>query len=317
MVSLPRPRNRRRRNPPLGAVFLIVLLIASAYINHRQRVKVLKYQKHLDTPAAAAAPLLPRPVTKPLPSLPFSIGESSGILWNLNTHQVIWQKHPHQVGPLASTTKLMTIYLILHHMSLNQVVTISPQAAATSGSDMNMAPGNQFTVRQLLYGLMLRSANDSAVALAEAMSGHTKNFVNTMNQTAHQWNLAHLSYADPDGLSHLSRGTAWDLSVIAMQDMRNPLFRQIVNTRTTSLPHNPIVRNLNGLLFMDPTVVGLKTGWTTQAGFNEVFAATRTINGHKVTLLGVILHGQQGFPPEHQDAERMLNWGFSQVSHHN
>jgi D-alanyl-D-alanine carboxypeptidase (penicillin-binding protein 5/6) len=101
--------------------------------------------------------------------------------------------------------------------------------------------------------------------------------------------------------------------MIAEQDLRNPLFRKIVDTKETALPHNPVVRNLNGLLFMDPDVIGVKTGWTTAAGFNVIFAATRTINGHQVTLLGVILHAEDGFPPEDEDAEKILGWGFHQV----
>ncbi|MDA8193049.1 MAG: serine hydrolase [Thermaerobacter sp.] len=314
MLSSPRPRIRKKSSPPLGAILVIALLLVSAYVSHQHRARAEAYQHWLATPIAFKVPSLPKPIVKPLPPLPFPIGEPSGILWNLNNGQLLWSLHPHQVGPLASTTKLMTIYLILHHLPLSQTVVISPTAAGTGGSDMRMAPGQQFTVHQLLYGLMLRSANDTSVALAQALSGHTANFVGLMNQTAKTWGLRGLSFADPDGLSPLSRGTAWDLSVIAMQDLRNPVFRQIVATKLTSLPHNPVVRNLNGLLFQDPSVIGLKTGWTTQAGFNVVFAATRTVHGKPVTLLGIIMHGQQGFPPAYHDAEQILNWGFAQVT---
>lgn len=314
MVSRPLPRKKERRSP-IGIMIVVVLLLASAWLNHTFRHPNTTIEKPISKPIAQPVYLLsPVPQQKKLPALPFTIGETSGVLWNLNTHQLIWQLNPHQVGPLASTTKLMTIYLALHQLPLQKIITISPNAASTTGSDMQMAPNDQFTVKQLLYGLMLASANDSAVQLAETMGGHTATFVSQMNHQAKMLGMNGTHYADPDGLSPQSVGTAWDLSIIAMQDLSNPLFRKIVNTRLTSIPHNPILRNLNGLLFQDPTVIGVKTGWTTAAGFNLVFAATRKVHGRPVTLLGVIMHGQMGFPPENTDAENILNWGFKQVA---
>lgn len=315
MVSRPLPRKKERR-APLGIFLLVFLLLTSAWVNHdfRHPAQATAPQPITKRTAEPVYLLSPRPQSKPLPGLPFAIGETSGVLWNLNTHQLLWQFNPHQVGPLASTTKLMTIYLALHQLPLKKVITISPNAASTTGSDMQMAPNDTFTVKQLLYGLMLASANDSAVQLAETMGGHTANFVSQMNQQAKLLGMKGTHYADPDGLSPQSVGTAWDLSIIAMRDLANPLFRQIVNTRITSIPHNPILRNLNGLLFQDPTVIGVKTGWTTAAGFNLVFAATRKVHGKSVTLLGVIMHGQMGFPPENTDAENILNWGFARVA---
>ncbi len=314
MLSKPMPQ-KRERPAPFGVVILILLLLASAWINHsftHPQTQVPKLALKKDPYPVLM--MSPTPLSTPLPALPFAIGETSGILWNLNTHQLLWQLNPHQPGPLASTTKLMTIYLALHQLPLHRVLKISPNAAATTGSDMQMAPGDRFTVKQLLYGLMLASANDSSVELAETMGGHTANFVSEMNHEAAQLGMNGTHYADPDGLSQNSVGTAWDLSIIAEQDLENPLFQKIVDTRLTSIPHNPVLRNLNGLLFIDPTVIGVKTGWTTQAGFNLVFAATRQVDGHSVTLLGIILHGQMGFPPEYTDAENILNWGFSRVA---
>ena len=311
-------RSRRRRmasNLPWQAALIVILLVFSAWLN--QFFVNSSPSPKRPVPSTQPHPYLtyfvaPGPSTTP--SLPFKIGESSGILWNLNTHQLLWKFHAHQQGSLASTTKLMTFYLIWHHVPLTRTVTVSPQAAATTGSDIYMATGEHYTVRQLLYGLMLASANDAAVALAENMSGARSRFVAAMNRQARQFGMNGTTYADPDGLSPESRGTAWDLSIIVQQDLRIPLFRQIVDTKVVSLPHNPVVRNLNSLLFLDPSVTGVKTGWTTQAGFNLVFTATRNVDGQPVTLLGVILHGQHGFPPENQDAEKILQWGFHQVA---
>lgn len=295
---------------------IAALLIAAGFSTHKAPTSVTAPHRPVNHTHAAR---LLTPATVSLPSqsaanaLPFAIGENSGVLWNLTTGQLIWADRPHLTQPYASTTKLMTIYLALHDLPLSKTVSISPLAAGTTGSDIRMSVGNRFTVRQLLYALMLDSANDSAVALAQTDSGSVSTFVAKMNRTAHAMGMSNTHYADPDGLSPQSGGSAWDLGIIARADMENPLFRKIVRTKETSLPHNPIVRNLNGLLFIDPTVIGLKTGWTTEAGFNLVFAATRKVDGRPVTLLGVIMHAQDGFPPEYQDAEKILKWGFQQV----
>lgn len=307
-------RPRPKRSSPVGALLLIVLFLIAAGVNHRDHIHTTHTKHVRATPVQmtqAATVSLP---AKLPPALPFPIGEPSGVLWNLNTHRLLWQESPHMVVPYASTTKLMTIYLALKSLKLSQVVTISPLAAGTTGSDINMAPRQRYDVRQLLYALMLRSANDAAVELAQTTGGSVPAFVQRMNGTAKSLGMVGTHYGDPDGLSKTSYGTAWDLSIIAERDMTNPLFRQIVDTRHMSLPHNAHMQNLNGLLFMDPTVIGLKTGWTTAAGFNLVFAATRTIHGHQVTLMGVIMHGEKGFPPEYQDAEKILNWGFKQAA---
>lgn len=313
MIS--QPRRRKPAPAPWAALAIVFALVASAWLNHalsspHAQVAVARQQRsHRNIPIVYSV----EPVNTPTPTLPFAIGETSGVLWDLNTHQLLWQLNAHTPGPMASTTKLMTIYLALKELPLNKTLTVTPNAAATSGSDIYMAPGEHYRVKQLLYGLMLASANDAAVELAEAMGGSTAHFVKEMNQEAVKLGMHGTHYADPDGLSPQSVGTAWDLSIIAEQDLRNPLFRKIVDTKEVSLPHNPIVRNLNGLLFMDPEVTGVKTGWTTAAGFNLIFTATKMIDGHRVTLLGVILHAQDGFPPEDADAMKIIQWGFHQV----
>ncbi len=314
MLPAAKTRAPKRERMPWAMFAIFAALLVATDIHHKAHVKEVTHQHFMATPAQLKSRALVTEPTTAVPSrLPFPIGENSGVLWNLTTGQLMWADNPHLREPYASTTKLMTIYLALRQLPLTKTVVISPTAAGTPGSDIKMAVGNRFTVKQLLYALMMRSANDSAVALAESDAGSVSAFVAQMNQTAKTLGMNGTTYGDPDGLAAQSAGTAWDLSIIARADMENPLFRKIVRTKMTSLPQNPVVQNLNGLLFMDPTVIGLKTGWTTQAGFNLVFAATRQVDGKPVTLLGVILHGQGGFPPEYQDAERILNWGYGQV----
>ncbi|CAB1128086.1 D-alanyl-D-alanine carboxypeptidase [Candidatus Hydrogenisulfobacillus filiaventi] len=307
-------RRKPARRPALGAGIFIAALLASAWIGSRTSGATPRPARPAPPPGPALMADGPQQATWTSPTLPFPIGETSGVLWNLNTHQLIWALHPHQAGPLASTTKLMTAYLVLHHLPLNATVTVSPLAAATGGSDIRMQVGRKFTVHQLLYALMLASANDSAVALAQAEAGSEAAFVAQMNQEAQRLGLEQAHFADPDGLSPQSRGTAWDLSILAMRDMTNAVFRQVVATRHISLPENRNVWNLNQLLFLDPSVIGIKTGWTDAAGFNVVFAARREVDGRPVTLLGVLMHARYGFPPENADAEKVLNWGFQYVA---
>lgn len=315
MLPAYKPRiQRKKTRVPWVLVVLIAALLAAAGLHHKAQVRQAIHAHYLDTPAKLSAPaLIPIPHAMVPSRLPFAIGEDSGVLWDLTNGQLLWSDRPHLRGPYASTTKLMTIHLALQQLALSRTVVISPEAAGTSGSDIKMAVGNRFTVKQLLYALMMRSANDSAVALAQTDAGSVHAFVAQMNRTAKSLGMNGTTYADPDGLAPGSAGTAWDLGIIARVDLQNPLFRQIVRTKQTSLPQNPIVTNLNGLLFMDPTVIGVKSGWTTEAGFNLVFAATRKVDGKPVTLLGVVMHGQGGFPPEYQDAERILNWGFARI----
>lgn len=309
-----RVRVRSTKKPaPVHGVLLIMMLVFGVFITTRHSHPHPHIKSSVSAPAIRFVPGMP-PRPRPVPSrLPFPIGESSGVLWNLTTHQLMWQLHPNLEGGFASTTKLMTFYLIYHRLSLSQVVTITPQAAATTGSDIAMHVGQRFTVRQLLYALLMASANDAAVALADTASHSTSAFVRLMNQTAQSFGMYHTHYQDPDGLSPGSYGSAWDLAVIAEQDLKIPLFRKIVDTKQVRLPGNPTVTNLNGLLYMDPSVIGVKTGWTTKAGFNVVFEARRKVHGKPVTLLGILMHGQYGFPPVDSDAENLLNWGFSQL----
>ncbi len=316
-----RIRVRSNRRPaPIHGILLVGTLLTVIWLSTRPphaAVSPRGLRPHASTGFAAAStqPYLPAAaIPKPAPSrLPFTLGEPSGILWNLNTHQLLWALQPNLPGGLASTTKLMTFYLAYHRLPLSKVVTISLKAAATPGSDIFMQAGQHYTVRQLLYALLMASANDASVALAQATAHHTARFVQLMNRTARQLGMTQTHYGDPDGLSPASYGTAWNLSTIVEQDMKIPLFRRIVDTRVTSLPHNPVVSNLNGLLRLDPSVIGVKTGWTTASGFSVIFAAKQTVDGHPVTLLGILMHGQDGFYPVYTDAEKLLNWGFSQV----
>jgi len=244
---------------------------------------------------------------------PAPVHEPEGILLVYGQPTPLWSENASAPGPIASTTKLMTAYLSSQALPLDQIVTVSDQAAATGGSEMFLRPGDRFTVRQLLEGMILRSANNAAVALAQATSGSTRAFVAEMNRTAATLGLHATHFADPDGLSPDSVSSAADLARIAEVDLASPTLRRIFTLKQTSLPENPTVVNIDGMVWRDPSSLGLKTGWTTEAGACLVFAATRPVDGVPVTLVGVLLHGQ-AFPQEYRDAERLLDWGYAALA---
>lgn len=247
-----------------------------------------------------------RPAGAPPPP---TVSEPEGLLVVYGQSEPLWSRRPNAVGPIASTTKLMTAYLAAAALPVSERIVVSPAAAATGGSDILLRPGMVLTTRQLLYALLLRSANDAAVALAQAVSGNVPAFVTLMNETARTLGMTHTHYADPDGLSPASQSSATDLVRLAQVDLRNPLLATIMTTPETSLPLNPVVPNIDGFVLQDPAALGLKTGWTSQAGTCLVFAARQDVAGRPVTLVGALLHGTT-FPPEYHDAEALLAWGF-------
>jgi len=297
-----------------GAVVLVLALLTGYASQPKSPARHLK---------RSVQPVRPLAMTRPAEAaiswttgavkLPFSLHEPDAVLSVYGQATPLYAQNLTQEGPIASTTKLMTAYLVAETLPMNQVVTISPTAAGTGGSDMRMDVGEQFTVRQLLTGMLMVSANDAAVALAEAVSGHTAAFVALMNRTAAALGLTHTHYADPDGISPDSESSAGDLLKLAELDLSIPVIRQIVDTKTASLPNNPEVININGILWRDPTVIGMKTGWTSEAECTLVFAARRTVDGHPITLVGVLLHAEL-FNTEYDDAEALLNWGYSTVT---
>lgn len=315
------PRYRLNRRRSWRGLILVGAVALSAYLGSSHR-------HHLDPTVLAAGSssrshsLMALP--KPNPSAPIDwvpagavpnvpVSEPEGILFVYGQPNPLWSRHANQQGPIASTTKLMTAYLATQSLPMSQIVQISDVAAATGGSEMFMKPGDHFTVHQLLVGLLLRSANNAAVALGQAVSGHTSAFVSLMNATARQLGMMHTHYADPNGLSTNSQSSAADLATIAQIDLRSKILRAIFRTKQTTLPENPSVVNIDGIIWRDPTAIGLKTGWTTPAGACLVFAATRPVDGHMVTLVGVLLHGGL-FTTEYNDAEGLLNWGFKAIA---
>ncbi|MDI6891633.1 MAG: D-alanyl-D-alanine carboxypeptidase family protein [Actinomycetota bacterium] len=241
-----------------------------------------------------------------------AISAQSGILIDVRTGQVLWEKNPHQKRSIASTTKIMTAVLVLERAQFTDVVTTSQKAADVGEAELYLSPGEQRTVEELLYGLLLKSANDAAMTLAEHVGGSVEHFVELMNKKAELIGARNTNFTNPHGLTDGSHhSTAYDLSLIARYALLDPEFAKIVSTehRTIPWPDNQYPRELenhNKLLKRYPYADGVKTGYTTKAGHCLVASATKD----ETKLLLVVL-GSPTSEACYTDSERLLDYGFT------
>jgi D-alanyl-D-alanine carboxypeptidase (penicillin-binding protein 5/6) len=234
---------------------------------------------------------------------------ASAILVQPETGDVVYAKNADRERPIASTTKLMTALLTLERSSLDDVVPAAPYDPLPAESVINLRAGERMTVRDLLRGLLLASANDAAVTLADHVSGSTPAFVKLMNRRARQLGLKHTHYANPVGLDAPGNySTARDLSVLAQALLRKPFFAKTVNrpaARLATGSHTRRILNRNLLVRQVPFVDGVKTGHTIQAGYVLVGAGTR--NG--VMLVSAVL-GEPSEAARDTETLSLLRYGL-------
>ena len=198
------------------------------------------------------------------------INARAAVVIDRNTKEVLYGKNETSQRAMASTTKIMTAMVVIQNTNLDNIVTISKKAAGTGGSRLKLKAGDKISVKDLLYGLMLRSGNDAAVALAEYVGGSTQEFAELMNQNAENIGLANTHFITPHGLdSQQHYTTAYELAILADYALQNEVFSQIVNTKTATITINGVSRtihNTNELLGNLNGVYGVKTGFTNGAG---------------------------------------------------
>ena len=203
-----------------------------------------------------------------------STSASAAVLMDADTGQVLYDHNGSRRMLIASTTKILTALVVLEHARLDEVVTIQPRHMA-EGSSMYLKPGETLTVETLLYGLLLCSGNDAAVALADHCGGSVARFVGWMNETAQRIGMTGSSFANPNGLDdeqHYS--TARDMALLAAYAARNPTFVRLCSTRSvtvggrTMMNHNKLLQSVEGC-------IGMKTGYTKAAGRTLVSCARR------------------------------------------
>jgi D-alanyl-D-alanine carboxypeptidase (penicillin-binding protein 5/6) len=253
---------------------------------------------------AAAALVLVAPVL----AAPPQVTGRAWLVENGATGEVLLAHGVRQRVPIASITKLMTVLLTLEHARLNDVVTVSAQAASVGESSANLQPGERLTVRQLLEAALIQSANDAADALADYVGhGSQARFVAMMNARARQLGLRDTHYVRPDGLDAAGHySSAHDVTLLARVLMHRPIVRQIVRMRSAAIP-GATLHTWNDLLYSYPGIYGVKTGHTSAAGWSEIAAARRGGVSIYATLIGSPARGRRN-----ADLTRLLNWGFAQ-----
>jgi D-alanyl-D-alanine carboxypeptidase (penicillin-binding protein 5/6) len=256
---------------------------------------------------AKQAPPAPAPAGDGTPR----IDASAWILIDARDGDVIDAKAADRPLPIASTTKLMTAYLTLKNLKPNQTVTAAPYTPIASTEILlGLDPGERIQVRDLLYGLLLPSANDAAQTLAVAVAGSVPAFVSEMNQEAQALGLANTSYANPIGLDAPDNySSVRDLVTLAALLLENRLFARIVDTPSAALRSGDTQRRVdtrNSLINQQPFVDGVKTGHTIKAGYVLVGSGTRD----STTLISAVL-GTPSEAARDADTLELLNYGFS------
>ena len=235
-----------------------------------------------------------------------AISARSAVLIDCTTGRIIYEKQCDQKSLIASTTKIMTALIVCEQCNVLDSVRIPKEATGIEGSSMYLQEGEVLTVQELLYGLMLQSGNDAAVALAIYCGGTVAGFVQMMNDKARALGLTGTNFANPNGLDapeHYS--TARDLGVLAAYAMKNPVFAATVATKTVTVG-NRTLKNHNKLLWQLEGADGIKTGYTRAAGRILVSSASR--NGRR--LIAVTIND----PDDWNDHIRLMEAGFSQYS---
>ena len=248
---------------------------------------------------------------------PPAIAAKSWLLLDVTSGQVLASQEPNLRIEPASLTKIMTAYLTFaairdKKLAMEQKVNVSVRAwkVDPSSSKMFIDPATPVSVSDLLYGLMVQSGNDAAVALAEAVAGSEDTFVVLMNREAERMGLKSTHFGNPHGLpSAQNYSTAQDLSMLAARVIADyPDFYKIDSVK--SFTYNKITQpNRNRLLWLDPTVDGMKTGHTDGAGFCMIASAHRPNGSGERRLISVVI-GTNSDQSRTAESQKLLNWGF-------
>ncbi len=227
-----------------------------------------------------------------------------------NSGEVLYSKNENLELPMASTTKIVTAIVAIENASdLDEKFVVSEKAIGIEGTSIYLKSGEKLSLRELLYGLILASGNDCAVAIAEHIGG-LDNFVGLMNQFASNLGLEHTSFKNPHGLDEDGHYTsAYDLGMMTAYALRNPIFREIVSTERMVIEKNDLyqaryLKHKNRLLFTDENCIGVKTGFTDNAG-------RCLVNAHEengLQIISVVLNCQ----PMFEECDRLTKLAMSE-----
>lgn len=241
-----------------------------------------------------------------------STSASAAILIEAESGDVICEHNADLRMPMASTTKIMTALIALENRALDATVTVSPSAVGVEGSSVYLSANEKLTMSDLLYALMLESANDAAAAIAIEIGGSIEGFATLMNARAEALGCSNTHFANPHGFDNDEHyTTARDLAMITRAALENESFRAIVSTERHTIPLEGggvrLLINHNRLLRENDEVIGVKTGFTKKSGRCLVTAAERD----GVTVIAVTLSD----PDDWRDHTAMLNYGLDSYKH--
>ncbi len=238
-----------------------------------------------------------------------SVSAEHAVLIEAQSGDVIYSKCENTRAPMASTTKIMTAIIVIENAELDEIVKIPLEAVGVEGSSIYLKEGEELSVRELLYALLLSSANDASVALAIHTSGDVDTFADMMNEKARELGLINTHFTNPHGLDNEEHyTTAYELAMIARYAMQNPIFREIVSTTKEIIPSSEnsvrVLINHNKLLNRYEGTIGIKTGFTRKSGRCLVSCAERD----GAILIAVTLNA----PTDWHDHKQMLDLGFGE-----
>ena len=251
------------------------------------------------------------PISSETPDLP-DLTATAWAIYDVDAGVNLASQNADEERPMASVTKIMTALVVRDEVDMDAEVRITEFAAATGEAEIGIAPGELWTVEDLLTAVLVRSGNDAAVALAEYVGGSVEGFADLMNAKADELGLEGSEFVNPHGLDadgHYT--TANDLVKMAVAAMEDPVLARMARTRLVKFKPDPagvdrIARSTNKLLGVYPGVIGFKTGFTNKAGL--VLVSVMKVGDR--TLVGVVMNSEAHF----DDSRELLEWGADAVT---
>ncbi len=242
------------------------------------------------------------------------IHSRAAIVMEASTGRILYGKNPNLKLPPASTTKLMTAMITLDRLNPTDTVTISERAARVSSIKANFRTGEKVSVETLLNAALIKSANDAAFALAEAVAGSEEKFIELMNQKVIALGMSDTQFINSTGLpGHGQYTTAYDLARMLRYALRYPLVREIINTKASRISTEDgraiFLKNSNRLLWADETMLGGKTGYTKEAKHCFVFASE---HGNETVIAALL--GAPSRETLWKESEELMEKGFAVVN---
>lgn len=290
----------------LKLLFIIIFIFSFLYYNITVFADDLNFENELETSSLQTENSITKENLK--------LNSRSCIVLDRTSKKILYGKNEFNKVKMASTTKIMTAIVVIEMDDLNKTIEVSKKAANTGGSRLGLRTGDKITIKDLLYGLMLCSGNDAAVALAECTAGSITEFSNLMNNKATELGLLNSHFESPHGLdsdNHFT--TAYELAKLSDYALKNKTFLQVVSTKNYTVTINGSPKNLsntNELLGNLNGVYGIKTGFTNGANRCLVTACKRG----DMDIISVVL-GADTKNFRTQDSVKLIEFAFSNFNY--